>query len=409
MLKYLRLCLYLSLLFLLLTTCDLFDSSEPKPVPPGYQYDIPWPSLADSPWPMNHGDPQSTGRSKYSGPQIGNLILRIPANQIETGIAIGKDSAIYYASSSPGYLYSVGYNGNENWKILIGNTIQSTPMIDSRGIIYVSSGLNKVLAVNPSGDVKWEYICNDFIVSLSFNIGIDGNIFFVDQSSTLNVIDSSGLLQWQLNDPRILTTSDNAPVFSPDGNTLYLQGLDVNILAVDIETKSIKWSFGNDRLLSSPLVDAQGNIYFETFRNPQLQAIFYCLNPNGGKEWTFSHYSTNTSIGNIEPTIDRNGNLYFGYDSLYSLTNSGSIRWRKALPHDFLIVSPLVCDVNGNIYLGLCKDIYDIGFASYSTNGDEIWKIFIQDERLPGASPGISENGLLFFPTFRSNHILVLK
>lgn len=29
------------------------------------QYDIVWESLADSPWPMFHHDPQSTGRSKY--------------------------------------------------------------------------------------------------------------------------------------------------------------------------------------------------------------------------------------------------------------------------------------------------------------------------------------------------------
>ena len=32
------------------------------------QVDIPWPSLADTPWPMFHHDPQSTGRSKYAGP-----------------------------------------------------------------------------------------------------------------------------------------------------------------------------------------------------------------------------------------------------------------------------------------------------------------------------------------------------
>ena len=52
---------------LLLTACeDEVIQSPPKP--PGYQEDIPWPSLADSPWPMNHHDPQSSGRSKFIGP-----------------------------------------------------------------------------------------------------------------------------------------------------------------------------------------------------------------------------------------------------------------------------------------------------------------------------------------------------
>ena len=46
-------------------------STEPigteKP-PPGFQENIPWPSLADSPWPMADHDPQSTGRSNLKGP-----------------------------------------------------------------------------------------------------------------------------------------------------------------------------------------------------------------------------------------------------------------------------------------------------------------------------------------------------
>ena len=33
-----------------------------SPKPPGYQEDIPWPSLADSPWPMFYGNPQNNGR-----------------------------------------------------------------------------------------------------------------------------------------------------------------------------------------------------------------------------------------------------------------------------------------------------------------------------------------------------------
>lgn len=32
------------------------------------QVDIPWQTLADSPWPMIKHDPQLTGRSPYKGP-----------------------------------------------------------------------------------------------------------------------------------------------------------------------------------------------------------------------------------------------------------------------------------------------------------------------------------------------------
>lgn len=38
------------------------------------QVKIPWPSLADSPWPILRGDMQGTGRSEYIGPRTNNVI-----------------------------------------------------------------------------------------------------------------------------------------------------------------------------------------------------------------------------------------------------------------------------------------------------------------------------------------------
>jgi len=40
------------------------------------QQPIPWPSLADSPWPFIRGDMQATGRSKYIGPITNNVVWR---------------------------------------------------------------------------------------------------------------------------------------------------------------------------------------------------------------------------------------------------------------------------------------------------------------------------------------------
>jgi len=61
---------------------DPIDNNKP---PAGYQEDIPWPSLADSPWPMNHGDPQSTGRSKFPGPLSGTVIKEVEAWDLQAG------------------------------------------------------------------------------------------------------------------------------------------------------------------------------------------------------------------------------------------------------------------------------------------------------------------------------------
>jgi hypothetical protein len=59
-----KLIYFVLFLLLMLLSCKenpTTPSEEPKP--PGYQEDIPWPSLADSPWPMYRGNPQYTGRA----------------------------------------------------------------------------------------------------------------------------------------------------------------------------------------------------------------------------------------------------------------------------------------------------------------------------------------------------------
>ena len=391
---------------LYLFSCDTTEPPPKEEKPPGYQEDIPWPSLADSPWPMNHGNPQSTGRSKYLGPRQGIIINRIPASEMESGIALGKDSTIYFASSTPGYLYSVGYDGIEKWKLLLGYKMYTTPLIGSDGTIFIANGIKQIIAVAPDGTIKWQYENESFIVSLGINIGKDGTLYFVDQSATLNAIGMDGSLKWQLTDDRISRTSYSALTFSPDGKTIYIQGISVLVLAVDVDQKSVKWTFGNDGLLTSPIIDADGNIYFSSH---QLhKATLYCLKPNGTIGWSKDVFARHKPH-NEEPTIDKFGNTYWGFDSLYSFDYKGEMRWKVEFPANYFNFSPLVCDEEGNVYLGLSKDLYDLKIVSFSSEGYLNWEITINDERLTGDSPAITENGLLIFPTFRSNNILVIK
>ena len=123
MLKYLNLSLFLCLMLVLLTTCDLFDSSEPKPLPPGYQYDIPWPSLADSPWPILHRNPQATGRGGQILENLGQIKWEFNFSELGedlvSGVVVGTDSSIYFVTEmhfSAG-LYCVNYAGKLKWRL----------------------------------------------------------------------------------------------------------------------------------------------------------------------------------------------------------------------------------------------------------------------------------------------------
>ena len=79
---------------------------------PGQQTAVAWPGLADTPWPMNHHDPQSTGRSPLLGPASGAIALNVSLPTVSNiGAAIALDSTIL----GGGTLVSVNSDGTIRW------------------------------------------------------------------------------------------------------------------------------------------------------------------------------------------------------------------------------------------------------------------------------------------------------
>ena len=158
-----------ALLVFFCTSCQ--KSTEPinnDIPPPGFQKDIPWPSLANSPWPMNHGDPQSTGRSKFTGPLTGTIIKEVEAINIQSGVSIGPDSTIYYCSG--GDLVAMWPNGEIKWKIEPDESWEgfSTPLVSADGTIYIGTPEGNVFAVNPDSTIKWKVPVGDNIWQLRY-------------------------------------------------------------------------------------------------------------------------------------------------------------------------------------------------------------------------------------------------
>jgi len=177
---------------------------------------------------------------------------------------------------------------------------------------------------------------------------------------------------------------------------------------VNIVTHSVEWTFGNTTLKTSPIVDSQGNIYvYPTYQENGMN-YFYSLKPNGDVRWKFEYSGYPFITDNIEPTIDKFGNVYFGYDTLYSLDYEGKLRWKKGFTKG-KNYSPIVCDSKDNIYLGLSIGQDNQRIVCYASNGDEVYTIDIPIERAFGTSPAITENGKMFYPTFRSKNILVIN
>ena len=94
------------------------------------QIDIPWPTLANSPWPMIKHDPQLTGRSPYAGPKTPTIkwTLDLPYG-VFSGPVIGEDGTLYVGTRA--YLYFIG---------------------DTTNYFY---------AINPDGTIKWTFLTGD--------------------------------------------------------------------------------------------------------------------------------------------------------------------------------------------------------------------------------------------------------
>lgn len=379
------------LLFFIIGCKD--EPTPPQEKPEGYQQDVTWPSLAKSPWPMFHGNPQNTGRAKEPGTLSGeiNWVYTDNGYGCNTGIATTEDSLLIIPFHYS--LKAFTFDGSLKWSIPMPSESVTAPLIDRDGIIYCC--YKDIIAVYPNGTIKWVYSTGNEIWPFSLNIGKDGTLFFVDDQPTLNAITSQGKLKWKITNASF---SGRSSAFSPDGETLYIGGNNPTLIAIAVETGGTKWTFGEFKDTSGPLVDSEGNIYITT-KDMSYSPVpgMYCLHPDKTIKWFYPHFQNfSLSANHSLPAMDINGNLYFAGDTLYSLNYKGELRWKNAL--DNYTVTPLICDSKGNVYVTLVEVGNEHEFVSYNSEG----KIRFRIQNLPGwstiSSPGIAYENV-FLPT----------
>jgi len=368
------------------------------------QTDIPWPTLANTDWPMIKHDPQFTGRSPYKGPQTPTIIwTRDLEDGIFSGPVIGDEGYLYFGTyydypviqAFSDYFYCYDSTGNYVWDYKLGRNRppQSGILIDSSNTIYFGSLDKYLYALNPDGTLKWEFETSAPIVELAIpNIDLQGNIYITNGLGRLYSIKPDGTLNWD-------TTYESgffqkSPVFSPDGNTIYIAGRDSNLFALNLDG-SLKWKFSCEKIHRSPIVDIDGNIYFTP------EGYIYALNPNCEIQWLYPTFNVGYSI----PTIDKNGNIYVMtfdttccpyYQALVSLNYDGDFRWKYIFDDeesdDFW--QPLICDSEGTVYVG---STFGYNYYAISSDGTLKWKLPLEFNNQQVDNTGaISKDGTLY-------------
>lgn len=362
------------------------------------QTEIPWPTLANSDWPMIKHDPQFTGRSPYKGPQTPNIVWTVDMPYgIFSGPVIGEDNNLYFGSYYVfgDYFYSYTVDGNFNWEYETGSgrATQAGILIDSSNTIYFGSRDSCLYALNPNGSFKWKFKTSASIFQeVMPNIDLEGNIYITNSNGELYSIRPNGTLNWNISYENGF--GSGSPVISPDGNTIYISGRDSNLFALNLDS-SLKWKFSCEQIIRGSMVDSYGNIYCTSGQ------YLYSINQNGNLNWNYYLFGSPIAI----PSIDKNGNIYTiawdttccpYYPELISLSYDGTFRWKYLFNEveGDQFEQPLICDSEGTVYVG---STFGYNYYAISSDGNLKWKLpLIADEQQVDNTGAIAKDGTLY-------------
>ncbi len=157
------------------------------------------------------------------------------------------------------------------------------------------------------------------------------------------------------------------PVFSPDGETMYVPSSNKqgDLFAIDVMSGTVKWVYpiANVTYGGGAAVGNDGTIY-----QGDQKGVIHAISSNGDKKWT---YATGGKIEDF-PAVTSDNVLYVGVgesgtSSLYAIDgSSGSLIWKKTV--DGNVAAAVAVDASGNVYLGTNKAIY-----SFTSEGTERW------------------------------------
>ena len=346
---------HLAVVIVLLASCSDQGTDPPAPDRPGIQYPVSWPSLASTPWPMNHGDPQSTGRSPRAGPLLTSSPISVSTtNGSEGGVAVTGDSLFVLGR----HLKACTMSGVMRWSFVpegAGDYFITTPIVRNDGVILSATIRGILYAISDTGGFLWRLDLGEEISNQGSNIGLDGTFYCIGSLGTLFAVSRDGSLRWSVHDVRFSGNHRAVLTMSPDGRTIYVPGEGVAVNAVDVQSQAVRWRFGTiDRLMLAPIVDSYGNVYVLAADSPAVrEPSLFSIRPEGTTRWAFTHGNHFNPVNAGDPTIDANGNIYFAFDTLYSVDWEGQLRWKKSLESFAAQPAcdvPLTCDEAGRVY-----------------------------------------------------------
>ena len=161
--------------------------------------------------------------------------------------AIGLDGTVYIGGAAEGAFFAINPDGTLKWEFPhSAGTFSSSPSIGPDGTIYVSGhvGVNQATtameAFYPNGTLRWERLAGTDSANVYFSqssaiIDSNGNTYFTNQNSTsrisiLNAVNPNGDLIWQFATGPMIGSD---PIAMGADGTIYFASSDGNLYAIN--------------------------------------------------------------------------------------------------------------------------------------------------------------------------------
>ena len=341
--------------------------------------------LMNSAWPMKSQNQRHTSQSPYStedNPHTEKWRYRT-SSDIESSPVVDKDGIVYVASISNARLYALYPNGTLKWSYQAGGLLWSTPALAEDGTIYITSWDAKLHALYSSnGTLKWK-ASGGASISSSPAIGDDGTIYFGSQTGdngySIYAIYPNGTKKWSYLTDYIITSD---PAIGEDG-TVYIGSGDSGMYAI-CPNGTLKWRFDTGGYIKGhPSISDDGIIYFNSWDN-----YLYAVYPNSTLKW-----KTNVGAGTSgSAAIADDGTIYFFTDTLNAYyPNNGTLKWSLDIDGNGGNIAPAISS-DGTIYVGNHEGK---SIVAVNPDGTEKWRKKICNLRV-ASSPIIAEDGTIY-------------